>query len=70
MSDTLSEIELVKAVFSTRSGKKLLDRWEDIYFNRSSYEPGRPVEDTVYFEGQRSVILSIKQMLEVKIKDE
>ena len=60
------EHELIKTVFSNTQGKKLLALWDTVYMDRPSYEPGRPVEECVYFEGQRSFLLSIKQLLEMK----
>ena len=60
------EFELIKTVFGNPSGEKLLAIWEEVYMNRPSYEPNRPVEDCIYFEGQRSFLLSIKQLREMK----
>jgi len=60
------EVDLIKTVFSNVNGEKLLDVWRKIYIERSSYEPGRSVEDGIYFEGQRSVIISILQLLEIE----
>ena len=60
------EVDLIKTVFSNVNGEKLLDVWRKIYIERSSYEPGRSVEDGIYFEGQRSMVISILQMLEIE----
>jgi len=60
------EVDLVKAVFGNQNGEKLLEIWRQVYINRPSYEPGRPSEDCIYFEGQRSQVLSILQMMEMK----
>ena len=60
------EIELVNQVFSNPAGEKLLVLWDETYNDRSSYEPGRPVEDCIYYEGQRSFLLAVKQMMEMK----
>ena len=64
------EVDLVKTVFSNPNGAKLLDVWRKVYIERSSYEPGRSVEDGIYFEGQRSMVISVLQMLEMETKDE
>ena len=60
------EQEKIQTIFNTQAGRDLLDIWRIVYMDRPSYEPGRPVEECVYFEGQRSVILDILQKAETK----
>ncbi len=60
------ESDLVKVVFGNAKGDKLLAMWEKIYNERPSYVPDRPIEEAVFFEGQRSFLLTIKQLLEMK----
>ena len=64
--DVSKEPGLIKDLLGSAKGDELLEIWEEIYINRPSYVPGRPVEDSVYYEGQRSVILAFKQMLAMK----
>jgi len=61
-----TEIELIKMVFGNPNGEKLLDIWRKVYIERPSYQPGLPVEDAIYLEGQRSQVLAIIQMKDLK----
>jgi len=67
MKEVDNEIDLVKTVFGNPNGEKLLAIWRKVYIERPSYVPGQPIEDCAFYEGQRSQILAIIQMKDMKL---
>lgn len=67
------DIELRKArykdVFGTKHGKEVLEDLCNIYhLNSTTYRKDGNVEDTIYREGQRSVILFLLSQINQKEK--
>lgn len=54
----------VKAVFHNMNGELLLEELDKMYIQRMSYQSGNTPEETAFREGQRDVILFIKQLTE------
>ncbi len=63
MTTKLSETELVKTVFSNPKGEELLEYWNEIYMNRTSFHPENTPEATSFNEGLRAFVLAIHSLL-------
>lgn len=65
MNDPNQTRVLYKEVFSTADGKKVLEDLEKRFsYNSSTFVPNS--DETVYREGQRSVVVLIHSMIEEK----
>ena len=65
MNDPNQTRVLYKEVFSTAEGKKVLEDLEKRFsYNSSTFVPNS--DETVYREGQRSVVVLIHSMIEEK----
>lgn len=65
MNDPNQTRVLYKEVFSTAEGKKILEDLEKRFsYNSSTFVPNS--DETVYREGQRSVVVLIHSMIEEK----
>jgi hypothetical protein len=49
---------------ATPEGRKVYEYLMSAFYDRLSYSPGEKREDTFFFEGQRSVVMDIKDMLD------
>lgn len=59
----IDEADLVQLVFSNDQGKKLIDYWDEVYIQKTSYHPDNAEGQMAFIEGQRSIILGIKFLL-------
>ena len=62
-----SEAELIRNVFSTDQGRKLLGIWEQI-FNRPSHHPDQSSEHTAFMEGNRAFYTALRMTFEEETK--
>lgn len=56
-------IDLVKGVFGTQAGTKLLDMWAKMYGDRISFNTGDSFPDVSYREGERAFYQSIEDIV-------
>lgn len=62
-NDLVDEKQLIREVFSNRSGEALLDYWDEIFMNKCSFHPQNTAETTAYNEGLRAFVLAIHSLL-------
>ena len=56
-------------VFKSDTGADILEDLRNLFFNAASFEPGRNLNDVCYFEGQKSVVRYIDQLVKFKLVD-
>ena len=59
----------VKKVFGTPQGEELLDFLVDAFVMRRTWVEGKP-DTTAFSEGEKNVVLTLKQLLEKGANDE
>lgn len=69
VDDFREYVQLIKNVFSTPEGAKLLRELSQKYQQRISFKEGGDALTMAFCEGQRDVVLMLTQLNEININD-
>lgn len=56
-------------LFKSEAGSEILKDLENLFAQAPSFEPGRNLNDVCYFEGQKSVVRYINELIKFKLVD-